>query len=151
MRSRLTLYAADNQQIGIISACAEQTDVVYYTTGSDWDHLRVCGADNGVHFFLDDYQGSSPRVRSRRGEHGAAFADPGIISACAEQTSRIWLAHATCRDHLRVCGADFIRYENHNIRRGSSPRVRSRQRYRHAHAPGLGIISACAEQTRRLS
>ena len=71
----------------------------------------------------------------------------GIISACAEQTPDSPNPTATCWDHLRVCGADLGWYRQRDAARGSSPRVRSRQRWIMARREHHGIISACAEQT----
>ena len=56
----------DAQHHGIISACAEQTYMVVNYAPGAWDHLRVCGADDGVQAILTTDKGSSPRVRSRR-------------------------------------------------------------------------------------
>ena len=50
------------------------------------DHLRVCGADPREQSVTGHEQGSSPRVRSRRGVVGLVDDDQRIISACAEQT-----------------------------------------------------------------
>ena len=111
------------------------------------DHLRVCGADVRADSGRLERNGSSPRVRSRRGKLFDRWYQHGIISACAEQTRCPCLLLPKMRDHLRVCGAD------HNPRlpmfctSGSSPRVRSRQAAVGSHARLLGIISACAEQT----
>ena len=48
VRSRLTLYEAANPQIGITSACAEQTEGSSRLPRRYWDHLRVCGADSCI-------------------------------------------------------------------------------------------------------
>ena len=53
MRSRLAEYWDFLWVIGIISACAEQTDSTASNDGADWDHLRVCGADVAV-AYLDE-------------------------------------------------------------------------------------------------
>ena len=107
----------------------------------------MCGADLTPAEREKMREGSSPRVRSRRIHELAEASLVRIISACAEQTSRM----ATCRpwstDHLRVCGADEFRRTKETERTGSSPRVRSRLPPSQTSRPSMGIISACAEQT----
>ena len=67
VRSRQLACVHARHPCGIISACAEQTRRPMGLTGVRRDHLRVCGADQGVAPNEQDGQGSSPRVRSRRG------------------------------------------------------------------------------------
>ena len=73
----------------------------------------------------------------------------GIISACAEQTLESLAFRRSQPDHLRVCGADPRIVDNGIIPKGSSPRVRSRPLDLLGALRVGGIISACAEQTRR--
>ena len=94
-----------------------------------------------------DGMGSSPRVRSRRAVEARRPDFPGIISACAEQTSWSWSCAWSMRDHLRVCGADSNTKPPLISCAGSSPRVRSRLLVPVEGAGRRGIISACAEQT----
>ena len=147
VRSRLTLYAADNQQIGITSACAEQTSRGRGSDRSDRDHLRVCGADLSKSAATVAEEGSPPRVRSRLRGRGRVHGRCGITSACAEQTTcgrgRWWRR----RDHLRVCGADARGLLPDTVDEGSPPRVRSRQDGQDHPRVERGITSACAEQT----
>ena len=95
--------------------------------------------------------GSSPRVRSRLSDARARFRQPGIISACAEQTLQVGSFGEQHGDHLRVCGADSVSELPMSLRSGSSPRVRSRRWSCLRAANSGGIISACAEQTWKLS
>ena len=119
------------RRIGIISACAEQTISPSGLCWNTWDHLRVCGADHYSPLMSTVMFGSSPRVRSRRLLTNEARWNGG--------------------DHLRVCGADSRCNYPRGTLPGSSPRVRSRL------VAGVfldvegGIISACAEQTRRVA
>ena len=115
--------------MGIISACAEQTD-------GGFRHLRR-------------RPGSSPRVRSRPHGFVDVHAVPGIISACAEQTPAKPVSVGRMGDHLRVCGADVVHHFPEKQLKGSSPRVRSRLLAAVIEADQNGIISACAEQTDR--
>ena len=50
------------------------------------DHLRVCGADDGLTLEGVAVPGSSPRVRSGLRPQSLEEPDDGIISACAERT-----------------------------------------------------------------
>ena len=107
----------------------------------------MCGADHDAKTGELSMKGSSPRVRSRLHELVADVVADGIISACAEQTSAMMPNTSIIRDHLRVCGADDVRYDPEKVEAGSSPRVRSRQCTEVGRFTIVGIISACAEQT----
>ena len=113
----------------------------------DRDHLRVCGADRACFRDIMLVLGSSPRVRSRRGWLPQRDVIPGIISACAEQTTMLGGSSCNWRDHLRVCGADITSIPSRIMGVGSSPRVRSRLVHADLNCVLIGIISACAEQT----
>ncbi len=160
-------YNAAEVDLGVISACAEQTSGIepspswtpddLRVCGADSSmgfrslrcvgHLRVCGADRSVTSPTSRRGGSSPRVRSR---HCRSIPIPRrrrIISACAEQTQPPVMATSPHRDHLRVCGADCEASRAAKTANGSSPRVRSRLSNKDIGAFAYGIISACAEQT----
>ena len=87
VRSRLRCHRSAYCSTGITSACAEQTCIRWPTSASQWDHLRVCGADWRSVRSRPRRRGSPPRVRSRPGHPLDTEAYPGITSACAEQTS----------------------------------------------------------------
>ena len=169
VRSRLTEIILAIVTTGIISACAEQTECERLQGFPDGDHLRVCGADHGLHLLLTWFGGSSPRVRSRHHHLMLENIIIRIISACAEQTVSLTMGRRPWWDHLRVCGADLIMILRQRVsdgssprvrsrlcgrlcrrwtRWGSSPRVRSRPHWLPSKGFTLGIISACAEQTR---
>ena len=133
--------------LGIISACAEQTQRFLIQSPMTRDHLRVCGADTPGGPGNGPNLGSSPRVRSRLHAAIWLFHPAGIISACAEQTRTLPTRYAFNRDHLRVCGADLGVSGFQPAVLGSSPRVRSRLSSRKRTAAKSRIISACAEQT----
>ena len=147
VRSRHPDDVPDVQQVGITSACAEQTLATMDELSEGGDHLRVCGADREPEDYRGEHPGSPPRVRSRPRHLQALRVARGITSACAEQTGT---PAGTCgrrEDHLRVCGADAFDDEIPHRRRGSPPRVRSRRRQPHQPGRPAGITSACAEQT----
>ena len=126
VRSRRAVKSARQRIPGIISACAEQTFLESVVWAECGDHLRVCGADVHGRSKHGRLGGSSPRVRSRHPRHPAQHGRPGIISACAEQTSAAVVYPDAAGDHLRVCGADLMKEEGNQNVLGSSPRVRSR-------------------------
>ena len=147
VRSRLVKITRHQNRVRITSACAEQTISWRRQTRRTRDHLRVCGADDGIRLVSSDLLGSSPRVRSRRTFESVPSVDAGIISACAEQTTGAANHPDTGGDHLRVCGADYGEQQYKDHTPGSSPRVRSRLPGGRRHGLHEGIISACAEQT----
>ena len=132
---------------GIISACAERTTGPDMKIGPLGDHLRVCGADLVVPPRVRSTAGSSPRVRSGQQQRSRVWLHTGIISACAERTHCAPARRISCRDHLRVCGADSSQRLAHHVHEGSSPRVRSGHRDGVGVERQRGIISACAERT----
>ncbi len=148
VRSRPRMIAGEVGELGIISACAEQTTSDATRRRSRPDHLRVCGADAIPKHHQRLREGSSPRVRSRPQRAYCLRPGSGIISACAEQTLRSALPRGWPWDHLRVCGADMNRLDYIAQDVGSSPRVRSRHLVFKGTVIDPRIISACAEQTR---
>ena len=109
----------------------------------------MCGAVGRLSELADDERGSSPRVRSGPGDPVPKGRPRGIISACAERSATVWKASFASGDHLRVCGA-ILTNEHLSVRdAGSSPRVRSDPHQRTPIRPRRGIISACAERSRR--
>ena len=126
VRSRLDADVEPCFHGGITSACAEQTGGLRYIDDLHWDHLRVCGADvTGVESD-GAWDGSPPRVRSRRPCSSRTLRRTGITSACAEQTSSTIVCMSIAGDHLRVCGADATLSTTNFRKVGSPPRVRSR-------------------------
>ena len=87
VRSRPVESGILGQELGIISACAEQTTAPPFRLSIHQDHLRVCGADTFAASAAGLIMGSSPRVRSRQGTDRHRQRRVGIISACAEQTA----------------------------------------------------------------
>ena len=148
VRSRPTRICYLVDAPGITSACAEQTAPPITATHDGTDHLRVCGADRSDWYHRVTMDGSPPRVRSRLYAVRGKLGGHGITSACAEQTQSDVRWSGRCRDHLRVCGADGAAQYALEHHGGSPPRVRSRHGVLLRSVVGLGITSACAEQTR---
>ena len=107
----------------------------------------MCGADFLRLVVAEVFEGSPPRVRSRRNSISVAQQHLGITSACAEQTYRARWSLSISVDHLRVCGADYTYDSMDATSMGSPPRVRSRPHPPRRRSELDGITSACAEQT----
>ena len=107
----------------------------------------MCGADFSYRPPCFMKPGSSPRVRSGRCGTNCGTCRRGIISACAERTTRSVTCWPWSWDHLRVCGADTNEQRVRPISEGSSPRVRSGLHLRRRRSRPIRIISACAERT----
>ena len=175
VRSGLSDHATCGRPIGIISACAERSRWRSRGLGASRDHLRVCGAVIPLVILRELVAGSSPRVRSGRCPRTTCPCSSGIISACAERSTRCRQAPSLRRlerlvqrriisacaersstrsfpqmshwDHLRVCGAVASFASTRYSQRGSSPRVRSGLVLLGFVSQNLGIISACAERS----
>ena len=147
VRSRPGRFAQDRVQLGITSACAEQTRQRRSRYPPPRDHLRVCGADDGITVGTPVQLGSPPRVRSRQNLLRIKHGKQRITSACAEQTAVAVTGIVVFGDHLRVCGADPNRTTRTLSSSGSPPRVRSRPLQNSGEHLLRGITSACAEQT----
>ena len=96
---------------------------------------------------MDGWPGSSPRVRSGLGTALQNLGNAGIISACAERSTREPIAGGVNGDHLRVCGAVQLGTAVKLAEAGSSPRVRSGRVHVEDLRRNPGIISACAERS----
>ena len=147
VRSRQPVLTGREASRGITSACAEQTQSSAQPPSSGGDYLRVCGADGYLGRFTGRGTGLPPRVRSRQPPLVRLRTVRRITSACAEQTIRPLLTTERLRDYLRVCGADGFDKVIPCAWRGLPPRVRSRRLIAGLVDIGLGITSACAEQT----
>ena len=134
-------------RLRIIPARAGQTAVVLWPVRACPDHPRACGANVMSSPFLVMRDGSSPRVRGKRGVECSAADAARIIPARAGQTS-VMAASAVCRtDHPRACGANGGRGYDRHGQRGSSPRVRGKRWLVGSIASAVRIIPARAGQT----
>ena len=91
-----------NRSGGIISACAERSEVWPRMGPGSGDHLRVCGAVEIFAVATEDAAGSSPRVRSGHVVESGRVACIGIISACAERSVVFYW------DLVRLDGAECL-------------------------------------------
>ena len=90
--------------LGIIPACAGNTETSGGLLTADGDHPRVCGEHPISVIPRDITEGSSPRVRGTLHWPHRYFHGTGIIPACAGNTCMSSRRRHPKRDHPRVCG-----------------------------------------------
>ena len=137
--------------VGIIPADAGLTFPAPSVQVPVRDHPRGCGAHLLNLDVLALNEGSSPRMRGSRQEHGVSDTERGIIPADAGLTIAVVLDGHHGRDHPRGCGAHQRKQCPTSPNTGSSPRMRGSLI---DNAPSLGmcgIIPADAGLTCRQS
>ena len=92
--------------------------------------------------------GSSPRVRGTPVVVPSVSVRFGIIPACAGNTQGRIGVNVAVRDHPRVCGEHETNTAKGRRFKGSSPRVRGTQVEGGMLVQPVGIIPACAGNTR---
>ena len=169
-RVRGTLHGAGvaHERVGIIPACAGNTQPGRNLGRRRRDHPRVCGEHSAENMSANAQAGSSPRVRGTPHSYFPIDAHCGIIPACAGNTfeGRELLEHhgiiPACagntaqhrrrcnraRDHPRVCGEHHQAVRDGHASTGSSPRVRGTPDECTDKHSRRGIIPACAGNTR---
>ena len=88
----------------LIPACAGKTKPVSTDIRAARAHPRVCGENNGFCGCGLVDQGSSPRVRGKRGQDGVDGLSAGLIPACAGKTRFAFSIGPRTPAHPRVCG-----------------------------------------------
>ena len=134
---------------GIIPACAGNTLIRAARGVNERNHPRVCGEHAGKGLTLDNYTGSSPRVRGTLGLEVRDGPVLGIIPACAGNTRPSCPLSWSRRDHPRVCGEHVWPFGAVSRILESSPRVRGTHGELGVLHHDVGIIPACAGNTRR--
>ena len=147
MRGKLPLLQHVLHGERIIPAHAGQTHhrscpVICYP-----DHPRACGANVRHRRSRPRQNGSSPRMRGKQGGRRKLEREIRIIPAHAGQTGRVSPCRNPCSDHPRACGANPIPPEKWKGGRGSSPRMRGKQREQLDFERVFRIIPAHAGQT----
>ncbi len=133
---------------GIIPACAGNRAILIATIAAERDHPRVCGEQKNLQIFQNSLMGSSPRVRGTARRAQRDLANNGIIPACAGNRCNRTDCKLFSRDHPRVCGEQRQAWYFGRLRRGSSPRVRGTVPCTTPTTTSLGIIPACAGNSR---
>ena len=133
---------------GLIPACAGKTFIIGGGSAAPAAHPRVCG-ENQTHRTPETLaQGSSPRVRGKRGFHAAAVFSRGLIPACAGKTRSYSPSGTLPGAHPRVCGENSTALDADSTAQGSSPRVRGKLVSPFAARCVRWLIPACAGKTK---
>ena len=86
VRGTLRAHLRLSVGVGIIPACAGNTNYKSYALRKAWDHPRVCGEHDLLNYVDARRLGSSPRVRGTLVEGVPSVLNIGIIPACAGNT-----------------------------------------------------------------
>ena len=111
-------------------------------------HPRACGENPEVRAAPRRGQGSSPRVRGKRGVRVARRGCGRLIPARAGKTSIAALMPVSVTAHPRACGENLARLASPSPWPGSSPRVRGKPGKPLRSSAGLRLIPARAGKTR---
>ena len=149
-RGTLAVKNGRFQVFGIIPACAGNTQGPTTTVSATRDHPRMRGEHPACIWLLANCWGSSPHARGTLHHGEIRPARPGIIPACAGNTSVPNSSRTDTRDHPRMRGEHKFRQGKGFFQSGSSPHARGTRRIRRAGRVRPGIIPACAGNTRRI-
>ena len=138
----------DTKHVGIIPACAGNTAHSSCGFPCAWDHPRMRGEHPATLFHTFLIPGSSPHARGTPSGADADGERIGIIPACAGNTEDACVAIGQSGDHPRMRGEHRRRMRRHWAIWGSSPHARGTQRSAPSVVHELGIIPACAGNTR---
>ena len=148
MRGTLTFGELEHVAERIIPACAGNTPHTRRPCPRTGDHPRMCGEHEPQRGFFARAPGSSPHVRGTPRTGRACRCSAGIIPACAGNTTHHARPTRRHRDHPRMCGEHPNTDRPEGEKWGSSPHVRGTLMNHIASSPSVGIIPACAGNTR---
>ena len=136
---------------GTTSACAENTKKWVIRACAKRNYLRVRG-EYGYHIgTYPTYPELPPRARRIQRKYLNWPVASGTTSACAENTSRSYVAALGPRNYLRVRGEYLEDYDPAIIDEELPPRARRIQVIEHQWVIIVGTTSACAENTRSVT
>ena len=104
----------------------------------------MCGEKFSVTFPSGSVVGSSPRVRGKVSHKPRKRPLKRIIPACAGKSLKSIDKTLKDEDHPRVCGEKHLIRADRPRSKGSSPRVRGKERHPLKRLPHPRIIPACA-------
>ena len=134
---------------GLIPARAGKTPLLHLRMLALWAHPRACGENEAGDEKGAVFEGSSPRVRGKRGRGREGRRLRGLIPACAGKTTEPTPSRENWRAHPRVCGENAYSRATRSASSGSSPRVRGKLHPALAALAAHGLIPACAGKTGR--
>ena len=132
---------------GLIPARAGKTPLLHLRMLALWAHPRACGENEAGDEKGAVFEGSSPRVRGKRGRGREGRRLRGLIPACAGKTTEPTPSRENWRAHPRVCGENCTQPSPPWPLMGSSPRVRGKQEGAGGEPCRVGLIPACAGKT----
>ncbi len=133
--------------LGIIPACAGNTEAPLSRGGRPGDHPRMRGEHSLVRMARVAVRGSSPHARGTPPSRRLALGYSGIIPACAGNTRYLLLAFLPPRDHPRMRGEHEPGPPWPISWLGSSPHARGTLSGASRDDKVRGIIPACAGNT----
>ena len=147
--ARGTLAAAPHAggNVRIIPACAGNTPTGAASMRRPWDHPRMRGEHGYEYCTVHPEVGSSPHARGTLIDASVAASIPGIIPACAGNTSLGTRLRCRDWDHPRMRGEHTCSPLPCRAGRGSSPHARGTRMVGHQREAERGIIPACAGNT----
>ena len=131
----------------LISARAGKTSGAAPRNHRGTAHPGVCGENSTIVGMASAKPGSSPRVRRKRPGGVVGVQHPGLIPACAGKTRLCSTSCPEPRAHPRACGENARILSRTQWTRGSSPRVRGKQRHGRGGRWLLRLIPARAGKT----
>ena len=111
----------------------------------------MCGEHPATRASNSSLWGSSPHVRGTPGDAVLLGFGAGIIPACAGNTRSRCIRTMVSWDHPRMCGEHYRHVPIGLIILGSSPHVRGTPHEQMIYVDTVGIIPACAGNTRSSS
>ena len=107
VRGKPSSRARSAHDSGLIPACAGKTWRRMAGICNLAAHPRVCGENANGTQWQGIADGSSPRVRGKRGDGPAVLVEAGLIPACAGKTWRRMAGICNLAAHTRVCGENL--------------------------------------------
>ena len=107
VRGKPSSRARSAHDSGLIPACAGKTPARCGQAALPPAHPRVCGENANGTQWQGIADGSSPRVRGKRGDGPAVLVEAGLIPACAGKTWRRMAGICNLAAHPRVCGENL--------------------------------------------
>ena len=132
---------------GLIPAHAGKTRCAFFALMTSSAHPRACGENDLAAGTLDRHEGSSPRMRGKRGRHPPTPSQTGLIPAHAGKTEAARPSAPAHSAHPRACGENAVPPKPIANEPGSSPRMRGKLSYEEFAEKILGLIPAHAGKT----
>ena len=147
MRGKLEALPTIITTVGLIPAHAGKTRQHGPRKSAHRAHPRACGENSVVDADAAIPEGSSPRMRGKRGMTFDSDCAHGLIPAHAGKTNQVLIESAHAGAHPRACGENVQAQGGVVDRVGSSPRMRGKLLPPLLLALPVGLIPAHAGKT----